>query len=354
MNPLQNAVLGVLFWFLALFQVIVMAWMWKYNDTSKHTSDPHEDASDPWQTFLRKWILIHRSAGILYIVIYVLLMTQMLPRMWTYQVELPARTVIHLMLGLSIGIILISKIAIIRFFQHLAHLLPTFGFVLFFFTSLLLAVSIPSAYQEQRMITSTRAFSPENIERIEHLLPRAGYSEEDAHELATLEVLKAGREVLLQKCVQCHDLRTILTKPRTPKGWGDLVERMASKPIIGLPMSFDEVDWATVYLVGITPDLQSSAKRKRETEGGEIRMRVNIPQATTAPFELDMVSASALSVEICTQCHEMDELDEHGGDSEQGWRETVNRMQEENELYENPEVLEQIIQFLARSRPLNS
>ncbi|NQV49599.1 MAG: hypothetical protein HQ507_03840 [Candidatus Marinimicrobia bacterium] len=352
MNPLQNAILGILFWLLALFQVIVMAWMWKYNDASKHTSGPHEDQSDPWQTFLRKWILIHRGAGILYVLIYVALMTQMLPRMWTYQVELPARTVIHLMLGLSIGIVLISKIAIIRFFQHLAHLLPTFGFVLFFFTTLLLAVSIPSAYQEQRMITSTRAFSDENIARIERLLPKAGYSVEDSHDLANLETLKAGREVLLQKCVQCHDLRTILTKPRTPKGWGDLVERMASKPIIGLPMSFDEVDWATVYLIGITPDLQSSAKRKRETEGGETSLRANVNPIDSTPFVLDMASAASLSTEICTQCHEMDELDEHGGDSEEGWRNTVNRMQEENELYEDREVLEQIIKFLAISRPL--
>ncbi len=82
-----------------------MAWVWKYNDTTKHTAEPHVDHSDPWQTFLKKWIIAHRGLGLIYIIIYVILMTQMIPRMWTYQVELPARTVIHLVLGLSIGIV---------------------------------------------------------------------------------------------------------------------------------------------------------------------------------------------------------------------------------------------------------
>lgn len=60
LNPLQTAALGICFWVLSLAQVIVMAWMWKYNDPEKHTSDPHKDEADPWQTFLKKWLLTHR------------------------------------------------------------------------------------------------------------------------------------------------------------------------------------------------------------------------------------------------------------------------------------------------------
>ncbi len=352
MNPLQNALLGFSFWLLSFFQIVIMAWMWKYNDKSKHTGADHQDDTDPWQTTLRKWVITHRVLGILYVVIYIILMTQMIPRMWSYQVELPARTVFHLTLGLSIGIILISKVVIIRFFQHLGHYLPVMGYVLFFFTTLLLSVSIPFAYQEQRMIQSTRAFSEENIQRVQELLPKAGYTEDVSHDLVNLDVLKAGREVLLQKCIQCHDLRTILAKPRTPKGWADLVERMASKPIIGMPITVDEVDWATVYLVGITPDLQTSVKSKRRTSKSNLRIPVKADPGNGTIQKLDFATAAAQYEDICSQCHELDEVDYYGGDTEEGWREVVIRMVEENELFEEAEVLEEIIQYLAVSKPL--
>ncbi|MCH8010435.1 MAG: hypothetical protein IIA61_00545 [Candidatus Marinimicrobia bacterium] len=195
MNPLQTAALGICFWVLSLAQVIVMAWMWKYNDPEKHTSDPHKDGADPWQTFLKKWLSIHRIIGYTYVIIYIFMMTKMVPRLWTYQIELPARTVVHLVLGFSIGIILISKIAVIRFFKHLGNALPLFGFLIFFFTTILLAVSVPFAYQEQRLIAATRAFSVENMTRIEHLLPKAGFSEYEARQLATIDVMKSGRVV---------------------------------------------------------------------------------------------------------------------------------------------------------------
>ena len=41
--------------------------------------------------------------GYAYLTIYVVLMVQMIPRLWQYQVELPARTVVHLSMGGLIG-----------------------------------------------------------------------------------------------------------------------------------------------------------------------------------------------------------------------------------------------------------
>ena len=52
-------------------------------------------------------MVIHRILGLCYLELYLLLMAQMVPRMFDYQVEFSTRTVAHLMLGVSIGLLLI-------------------------------------------------------------------------------------------------------------------------------------------------------------------------------------------------------------------------------------------------------
>ncbi|MFQ6674493.1 MAG: hypothetical protein ACE5GH_06895 [Fidelibacterota bacterium] len=351
MTPLESAAVGIVFWILSILQVILMAWMWKYNDPQKHTSQPHRDAADPWQTTLRKWVVTHRVVGLLYVAIYVFMMSRMVPRMWQYQVELPARTVAHLIFGFSIGIVLVSKISIIRFFRHLAYVLPVFGFLLFLFTTILLALSVPFAYQEQRLIATTRAFSGENMKRIQRLLPKAGYSEEEARGLATLTVMQEGRNVLLGKCVQCHDLRTILSRPRTPKGWVDIFRRMVTKPTIGVPILEEDKNFIVTYLVGITPDLQKSARERRTSELAEKLSTIDLRPKAADARSLDMGLTKSLLEETCTQCHELTEIDNHGGDTLEGWTDTVKRMVEQNGLAEESHLLEQIILYLATTRP---
>ena len=342
--------MGVVFWALSLYSILTMAWMWKYNDSSKHTSDPHSDESDPWQTTLKKWVISHRLAGLIYVILYVLMMSQMVPRMWTYQIELPARTVAHLVLGISIGIILTCKICIIRFFKHLGSVLPVFGFLLFFLTTILLFISVPFALQEQRLLKTMKAFSEENMERLTRLLPKAGYTKEETDALVSVHHLKAGRNVLLQKCVQCHDLRTMLAKPRTPKGWHDLVIRMATKPSVGITIEQDDVDFVTLYLVGITPDLQESLKQRRSSSSSTtVTPKITIPTKISDDFDLG--KAKLLTEETCTQCHEMEEIINHGGDTMEGWTEIVERMVEENGLYEEPDILKQVLQYLSLEYP---
>ena len=78
----------------------------------------------------RTLVNIHRLLGYVFVVIYLYLMAEMIPRLWTYQVELPARTVAHLLLGMAIGAILIVKVTIVRFFKHMeATLVPVTGSV---------------------------------------------------------------------------------------------------------------------------------------------------------------------------------------------------------------------------------
>ena len=111
-----NLVLGLSFLVLALVNTLLMYRLWGYPyDKARHRS------SAP-----RSLVVIHRATGYAFVIIYLFLVSEMLPRLWQYQIELPARSVMHLVLGFSIGIILIIKISIVRFFKHLESTLVPF------------------------------------------------------------------------------------------------------------------------------------------------------------------------------------------------------------------------------------
>jgi hypothetical protein len=185
-------------------------------------------------------MLLHRALGYLYVILYVVMMWKMVPRLWEYQVELPAalgrpHAARHL-----IGVLLLVKLSILRFFRHLEEWMPVLGASLLGCTILLSGLSMPFALRELSLASSAGGagvYSAENLERLAKLLPQAELPPEvSLEELATPAALGAGREVLAGKCVVCHDLKTILTQPRTPSGWWKTVERMASKPSFAEPL----------------------------------------------------------------------------------------------------------------------
>ena len=108
MHITYSSSLGILFLVLALAATFTMFhfWGYPYDDVKKKSSCPQ------WK------MNIHRGLGFAYIIVYVLMMTEMVPRLWEYQVEFPARTVAHTILGTAIGVILILKVSILRFFRH--------------------------------------------------------------------------------------------------------------------------------------------------------------------------------------------------------------------------------------------
>ena len=73
---------------------------------------------------------------------------QMVPRLWEYQVEFPARTVAHFMLGFTIGVILLLKVSILRWFRHFEEWMPVLGVGLLTCTVLLSALSLPFVFRE--------------------------------------------------------------------------------------------------------------------------------------------------------------------------------------------------------------
>jgi hypothetical protein len=116
MNHFSNAILGLLFVGVGAGASFLMFYLWGFPfDRSTHKSEAP-----------RPLMLLHRGLGYLYAAIFVYLMIQMVPRLRNYQIELPARTVAHLIIGLVIGFTLLIKIAIVRFFKHLESTLAPF------------------------------------------------------------------------------------------------------------------------------------------------------------------------------------------------------------------------------------
>ena len=55
----------------------------------------------------------------------------------------------------------------------------------------------------------------------------------------------AGRDVIFQACVQCHDLRNTVSQRKTAAGWKRTVDEMIWR---GAPLLSDEAETVTKYL----------------------------------------------------------------------------------------------------------
>jgi cytochrome c5 len=349
MGTLENTILGLAFWVIGLANTLLMFKLWGYPfDHERLVS------SAP-----RSLMLLHRGLGYVFVAIYVVLMVQMVPRLWAYQVELPARTVAHLVMGIGIGAILFVKILIVRAFRHLeTTTAPLLGIVLFVCTTILIGLSAPLAVREAYMSRHATRETPlgvRGVERVRTLLPGAGLPADiPVQQIASLSGLARGRDVLLRKCVQCHDLRTVLAKPRTPENWADTVRRMAERAVFE-PISEKEQWYTTAYLVAISPDLQKSVRLKRQQEQTQIpaetvkkpAVRPGAPAA--APRDaFALAKAKTVYESTCTGCHSLSSVDQAPPTSEAAARDLVARMVD-NGLSADPASLEQIVGYLARA-----
>ena len=266
MSTATSTILGLVFLGLGNASVFLMYKLWGY-------PFDHETRTSAAPKSL---MFVHRAIGYAYLILYIFMMWHMVPRLWNYQVELPPRTVAHLMLGITIGVLLLVKVSILRFFRHFEEAMPYIGTALLICTYLLIGLSIPFTLRESVRQVSSNVFSDASIERTHTRLQMAGLPPDAPLEkLATRRKLREGQDVLLKKCVQCHDLRTILARPRTPPDWVRTVDRMAIKPIIGEPITLENQWTVSAYLIAITPELQISAKEQR-------KQRMQVSQAQNA------------------------------------------------------------------------
>ena len=346
MSTSTSAILGLIFLGLANASVFLMFKLWGYPfDKETHTS-----AAPP------SLMLLHRLIGYAYAILYIFMMWHMVPRLWNYQVELPPRTVAHLMLGIIIGVLILVKIAILRFFRHFEESMPYIGTCLLICTYLLIGLSVPFTFREAALRTQTGAFSEEGITRTRRLLENAGLpSEAPLDQLASKRKLREGQHVLQRKCVVCHDLRTILAKPRTPPDWVRLVNRMAIKPMIGEPIHQEEEWSVSAYLIAITPDIQVSVRQQRQAQMRADEARIAAEMATvameteTVPDEVveayDEVEARALFEDKCSQCHPFTDVEDYPPRSEEETSEIITRMIDIG-LYLEEEEIEIITRYI--------
>lgn len=90
-------------------------------------------------------VIIQRVIGACCVILYVVMMWHMVPRLLEYQVEFSVRTGLHFTLGVTIGFLLMIKLAIIRFFKHFSGTLPYLGSGLLWCIAVLVTMSVPFA-----------------------------------------------------------------------------------------------------------------------------------------------------------------------------------------------------------------
>jgi mono/diheme cytochrome c family protein len=339
-----NALLGGAFVLLALFLTFLMYYLWGFPfDKKKHRS------SAP-----RSLMNLHRLFGSGVVRIYVVLMWDMVPRLWTYQVELPARTVIHLTLGICVGAILFIKIAVVRFFKHMeSTLAPVLGTMLLLCTLMLTGLALPYAAREAYLRATAQDgenFSDERIARVVKFLPKIGFTDEAGLQtLATSAGLSAGRDVLTRKCTQCHDLRTILVKPRTPEAWHNTVKRMATRSTVLNPITDSEQWRVTAYLIAISPTLRKGVSDKRaETQLTSQSRSIARQSKFLTSQDYDPVTAKALFETKCAQCHSSSLIENATFSAPEDVQTLVSRMIQ-NGLNADESELGQITTYLAQA-----
>lgn len=312
-----TAIFSLVFLIVGLAAMFLMFRLWGYPfDKATRTS------SAP------RWAMIlHRVLGYAFVLLYVLLMIEMVPRLVHYQVEFPARTVVHIVLAFTLGFLLLIKIAIMRFFRHFEEWMPVLGTSIMLCTVVLLGLSLPFVVQERALARSAPggdAMSLESLARLEAVLPTANLPKEaPLRELATAMSLAKGRAVLVDQCVHCHDLKTILAKPRDPAGWWDTVDRMAEKPTLFGALAERDQWNVTAYLIAITPDLQKSNRNARARE-----------------------DPKSVFTRVCTQCHDATDVDKAPPATAVEAAALVQRMIIENDAKLTPEEIESVTRYL--------
>jgi cytochrome c5 len=344
MNAIFNSLLGIAFLGVGAAATFLMYHLWgyPYDKEELHSSAP------------RGLIRLHRLLGYMYVILYIYFLVQMVPRLWNYQIEFPARTVVHITLGMLIGVVLVIKVAIVRFFRHMeARLLPFLGTTLLICTALLIGFSAPFAMRERYLRAAALSgdkLDPVNLERVRNLLSQAGFTEKGELEgLTSPEGLERGRAVLTRKCATCHDLRTVLVRPRTPDNWRAIVQRMAERSAQFDTITEVEQSQVTAYLIAIAPQLQRATRAKRT-------QTINVDKAAQALQDAgdllatgrttsNLEGAKRIFQSKCSQCHDLKQIDDSPPKTDQQVRSLVSRMVGEG-LSGTPEELAAIMWYL--------
>ncbi len=292
--------------------------------------------------------LLLRLRGIfelIYAGIYVLMMFEMLPRLWAYQVELPPRTVFHVAIGFVLGALLMLQL-IASFARDLRAWQPALSAMVFINTVLLCGLSVPFALHEYGLARGQvggSVYSDESREALARALPMAGLPEgARVGELTAVESLRRGRNVLAQKCVVCHDLKTVLVQPRKPADWWRTVKRMAEKPTFSEPLGEAEQWEVTAYLIAIANDVSASDLAQHEEHAERRATAIAVATKRGSNFGADRV----LYEKICSECHPLADIEAHPPRSAEDVAAVIERMIVDNGLVASKEEVELVYGFM--------
>ena len=317
---------------LALATMFAMFRLWNF---------PFDNATQA-STAPRWMMALYRTLGIVFIVLFAVWMYTLAPSIWRYQSEFPARITAQIVVGIAVAFVIIVVVAISAAFEHFESWLPYLVTSAVLGTLVLFGLSIPFS-RSQRAFDGVGLvgdeFSMGNQERVKILLPTSGVpaqKEADADDdLSSLDLIADGREVMLDKCMKCHELKTILEKPRSPQAWWRVVTRMSQKPALFTPMTAFDERAVMAYLIAITPSLQRSVadKRRAMVARDEIAAEVDGTAAatTSATQATNPVLDHAVFDRVCSQCHDTSEVDAHPPKSQHDADRLIHRMISEDD-----------------------
>lgn len=136
-------------------------------------------------------IKIHKIAGYIFVLLYLVVLVSMIIKLQGYRVELSPRANIHVLLSVVAFPILVIKILISRFYKKLTAQLFAIGVLLF-----VLAFSFNAISGGYYVLRSTAGVDVGN------------------------------RKLVEQKCSKCHTLERAYAKIYTRDGWLGVVEEM--------------------------------------------------------------------------------------------------------------------------------
>lgn len=315
-----TAILGIAFLLIGTFATFLMLHLWGYPyDEATHTSSAPKGL-----------MRLHRLLGYSFVTIYVVMMYFMVPRLWNYVGDLAPRSVAHAIIALGIGITLVIKVSILRFFPHFRQHLPVLGVSLMVMTWLMIGLPLFTLGWEWSL--SRNARKPESIARMKEAWRFVAREGEEGWSRIDIPVaLDRGRATLHAECIRCHDLNKVLHKERTGEEWRKVVASMTKKARKFSPVTEQQEHSLAMYLTaarGKDPEPTSTAvapkagasvpasPAPREAPDanptpGAAPSQANAAEGTSAVDPTPRVLA--LLESRCTSCHV-------GGDAPEGLR----------------------------------
>jgi len=242
MTAETNLGLGMLFAAVGIAAAILQGWLWMFPMEPDPTgNDPNGRTTAPLL-----WRRVHRALGYTFAALYIVLVARMIPRFPFLGETADTGIIVHVILGIAIAPILLTKIFILRFAKRFGKALPMMGGLLAAIGILIVAMMTNKGGKLASLPTN----GPDEIR---------------------------AKRILLTRCMNCHGASPMLARD-ADDSWSNILEKMqeiAKKSNRPDPVQGDAAI-LIAYLERIEPrlrqakiDLGEGFRREREEVEGE-------------------------------------------------------------------------------------